>query len=174
MLRNRVNYHPLTMSKLWAKATEEALRLEGHPRCLLVRFEDLAANPAEGAQRLCRFLGLKYETEMLEIPRWGSSNVTHDNAPKGVSSEVLTQWHEHLSRGELLICEKVNHLLMQRFNYAPVCLGERDSLSTLPAMLAYPFHVAGVVALNPGRAWIQLRAMMRTRDALEQTATARS
>ncbi|MBK1720267.1 sulfotransferase family protein [Thiocystis violacea] len=163
MLRNRVNYHPLTMGKLWARATEEALRLDGHPRFTILRFEDLAANAEEGARHLCRFLGLKYESGMLEIPRWGSSNLTHDSGHKGVAPEAVGQWREHLSRGEIRLCERINQLLMQRFNYPLEHGGDQDGLSTLTSLISYPLHVAGVVALNPVRAWIQLRAMVRAK-----------
>jgi hypothetical protein len=163
MLRNRVNYHPLTMGKLWANATEEALRLVGHPRFMMVRFEDLAADPEAGARRLCNLLDLKFEPGMLEIPRWGSSNLESDSDRKGVSTEVVGKWRDTLSAGDALICEKITSRLMQRLGYSPEFLGRTGTLSALPSLISYPLHVAGVVALNPGRAWVQLQAMIRTR-----------
>lgn len=163
MLRNRVNYHPLTMAKLWARATEEAVHLEDHPRFLILRFEDLAAGPVASAARICHFLGLKFEQDMLEIPRWGSSNIEHSTEAKGISSEVVDRWRKSLSRSETFICEKSCHLLMQRFGYATDVLYEPRKPSLAPSMLSYPFHIAGVLALNPGRAVVQLRAMVRSR-----------
>ena len=47
MIRNWVNYHPVTMAKLWIGATDAALRLRGHDRVMLLRFEDLIADAEE-------------------------------------------------------------------------------------------------------------------------------
>lgn len=163
MLRNRVNYHPLTISKLWASATEEAMRLDGHARFMVVRFEDLAHDPQGGAQRLCSFLDLRYEPGMLELPRWGSSNLEHTSAQLGISVEVVDKWREHLSAGEALICEKITHHAMQHFHYPIEFLGRHSTLSAIPSLAFYPLHVAGVVTMNPGRAWIQLKALVRSR-----------
>lgn len=161
MLRNRVNYHPLTMAKLWARATEEAVGLSDHPRFMVVRFEDLAARPTAMATRICHFLGLAFEEEMIEIPRWGSSNVEHSDQSRGVSSEVVDRWRQALSRAETLICERHCHLLMQRFGYTTEVLNQPSPPSLAIPTLTYPLHVAGVVAFNPGRALIQLKAMTR-------------
>jgi hypothetical protein len=165
MLRNRVNYHPFTMAHLWAKATDAALGLVGHPQFMMLRFEDLAADPEAGARRLCNLLGLRFEPGMLEIPRWGSSNIAHDSEHKGVATEVVDKWRDSLSAGEGLICERITHRLMLRLGYAPEFLGRRGALAALPSLLSYPLHVAGVIAMNPGRAWIQLQAMWRPRRA---------
>jgi omega-hydroxy-beta-dihydromenaquinone-9 sulfotransferase len=162
MIRNRVNYHPYTMGKLWAKATDEALALDGHPRFLMVRFEDLAADPSGSASRLCSFLGLHFEPGMLDIPRWGSSNL-ESSEQTGVSSEVVNKWRESLSRGELWICEMTTKRLMQRLGYMPEFLGAENAVASLPSLIFYPFHVVGVVALNPVRAWIHVKALLRGR-----------
>jgi hypothetical protein len=160
MIRNRVNYHPYTMGKLWAKATDEALALAGHPRFLMVRFEDLAADAKGSASRLCSFLGLQFEPGMLDIPRWGSSNLA-SSEQTGVSSEVVNKWRESLSRGELRICERTTQRQMQRLGYTPEFLGPENAVSSLPSLIAYPLHVVGVVALNPVRAWIHVKALFR-------------
>jgi hypothetical protein len=161
MLRNRVNYHPLTMSNLWVKANEEALRLMGHPRLLVVRFEDLAEDPEPEVRRLARFLDLDYEPGMLDVPRWGSSNLTHDSSAKGVAREAVDRWRDSISQGECLLCERICHLTMQRLGYVPELLGRRGLLTCVPSLLSYPLHAAGVMALNPGRAWVQIRALAR-------------
>lgn len=161
MIRNLVNYHPLTMAKLWARATEEAVGLSDHPRFMVVKFEDLAAQPSLMAARICRFLGLAFEEEMIDIPRWGSSNVEHSDQSRGVSSEVVHRWRRALSKAETLICERHCQHLMKRFGYATEVLDQPSPPSLAIPVLSYPLHVAGVVAFNPGRALIQLKAMTR-------------
>jgi len=161
MIRNRVNYHPFTMGKLWASATEEALGLVGHPRFLMLRFEDLAADPKTGAERISGFLNLQYEPKMLQIPRWGSSNVEHSSEQKGVSSEVVNKWRDCLTSGEARICESTCQRQMKELGYSVEFLGDDHSLSSLPSLLSYPLHAIGVVVLNPGRAWIHVKALFR-------------
>ena len=160
MLRNWVNYHPYTMSKLWAKATQEAHNLSGHPRVLVIRFEDLAAEPEARMRTMCEFLGIDYEPAMLDVPRWGSSNVKHSSESKGVAKEVVGKWRESLTTAEALICEPTTRQMMAAFDYAPEFLDRPGFAATLPSWLLYPLHAAGVVALNPGRAWVQVRALL--------------
>ncbi len=160
MVRNRVNYHPLTMGKLWMRANEEALRLADHPRFKIVRFEDLAAAPERETAALCDFLGLDYQPPMLlDLQQWGSSNTAHTGEQRGISREAVDRWSSVLSPGEVWICEKTTAALMDRFGYTPSLLGKSSGLRAIPSLLAYPFHALGVVALNPKRAWTQLRAL---------------
>jgi hypothetical protein len=53
--------------------------------------------------------------------------------------------------------------MMNKFTYKIEKKGLISRLSALPSLLAYPLHVAGVVLLNPVRAWIQLRALLGAR-----------
>jgi hypothetical protein len=50
---------------------------------------------------------------------------------------------------------------MQRLGYTPEFLGPENAVSSLPSLIAYPLHVVGVVALNPVRAWIHVKALFR-------------
>lgn len=161
VLRIRVNYHPYTMTNLWVKATDEALRLDGHARFKMVRFEDLAADAAGSIREVCSFLGLQFEPGMLHIPHWGSSNVVSDSNQKGVSAEVVSKWRDSLSPGEIRTCEKAAGNLMQKLGYATESPDRGGTLSLIPSLLSYPLHLIGVAALNPARAWIHVRELLR-------------
>ncbi len=167
MIRNRVNYHPLTIGKLWNEANEEAWRLRGHARFHLVRFEDLAAAPEAELSKLCAFLGIDVQPAMLDLPRWGSSNLAHSSDQRGISREVVDRWSQVLSHGEILVCEQVTRRMMQPFGYQCERLGTVGRARTIPVLLSYPLHLLGVVALNPRRAWTQLKAL---RQANRSTA----
>jgi hypothetical protein len=101
MVRTWVNYHPVTMAKLWRGATNAALRLRGHDRVMLIRFEDLIADPETQIREMCDFLGVPFEPAMSSIPKWGSSNLKHESDKKGLSKDVLDQWKAVLSEGEV-------------------------------------------------------------------------
>jgi len=160
VIRTWVNYHPVTMAKLWNGATEAALRLRGHERVKLLRFEDLIAEPEIYIQDLCTFLDVEFEPAMHLVPKWGSSNVKHEGDKKGLSKDVLDKWETVLSDGEVEIVERITGELMGRFSYVPRTARSVDTLSMLPYKLGYPLHLLGVALANPRRASIQARAML--------------
>jgi hypothetical protein len=164
MLRNWVNYHPITMTKLWKKATEEAVRLQNHDRVRIVRFEDLVANPEDGIRNICRFVGVDFEPPMLDVPRWGSSHLKAGDEEKGISSRVNDEWRCTLPPAHGLICERMAAPLMDKFDYTPTYGLDHSGVAMIPSLLLYPVHAASAVAFNPGRAWIQFRAIRRARD----------
>jgi omega-hydroxy-beta-dihydromenaquinone-9 sulfotransferase len=162
LLRTWVNYHPITASKLWASATARALRLVGHPRFMLTRFEDVLSDPQRQVTEICKFLGIDFESPMLEVNQWGSSNLQHELHKKGISKEVMSQWETSLTAGELAISEHMSQELMQRLNYQATLGGSVPALQALPHLLTYPVHLLGIMLANPRRAWIQLQATLQT------------
>jgi len=159
MLRNWVNYHPITMSKLWNEANQRALSLQRQKRFLLVRFEDLVENPQAETQRICAFLSISFNPTMLDIPRWGSSNIAHSTRQRGISSEVKDLWRECLPVADRILCEQLTATTMHRFGYRPVPVKWAARLGIWAKVLTYPLHVAGVISLNPKRAWTLLKAL---------------
>lgn len=155
------NYHPVTMSRLWRQATQVALELESHPRCTLVRFEDLVASPEPTVRSVCDWLQLTFEPNLLDVPQWGSSNIAHGKS-SGVSAAMAGKWRQVLSAGEISISERLTRAELQRFDY-PALADEAGVpvLALLAVLLRYPLHIAGAILTNPRRVWIQLRAMLR-------------
>jgi hypothetical protein len=162
IIRLWFNYHPVTMSQLWRRATAAALALESHPRVTLVRFEDLVNNPEATVGELSNWLGLEFNAAMLDVPQWGSSNVRHNSEPKGVSKAMLGKWQDVLSRGEIWISERMTKQQMQHFEYVPAGLPGLPIAALALHMLKYPMHVLGAAASEPRRFLIQLKAILRT------------
>ena len=157
------NYHPVTMSQLWNRATEAAVALESHPRVRLIRFEDLVAEPEKTVSSLCEWLDLSFETDMLDVPQWGSSNVRHETEGSGVSATMLSKWREVLTPGEIAVSEKHARDQMQKFSYECVSDGRPGLLTTIGLLLKYPLHVLGALLTKPDRFMIQLKAFLRPR-----------
>jgi hypothetical protein len=160
-IRTWVNYHPVTMARLWVSATTAGLRLADHPRFRLLRFEDLLTTPEECVSSLCDFLEIPFEREMLLVPKWGSSNVRHESDNKGLSKDVLDNWETVLTASETAIVEQMTGSLMQRLAYQPRDQSARAPGGTIRHNLSYPLHLLGVALTNPRRAVIQARAMLR-------------
>ena len=54
--RLRINYHPITLSKLWNAALNAANTFNKDARLISVRFEDLVKEPKTTLQTICKHL----------------------------------------------------------------------------------------------------------------------
>ena len=118
-LRSYINYHPYTITRLWAASLSAAERYREDSRVMLIKYEDIVTKPEEVIGSMCRFLGLPYTNKMLEVPYVGSSS-GHDakNTGLGLSTKsVRTSFDDMLTQGELYICEKVAMPYMQEYGY---------------------------------------------------------
>ncbi len=157
VIRVWINYHPITITKLWAKATKAGTQLTDHPRFLSVKFEDLASNPHKEVRKICDFLSIEYQQEMEKVPHVGSSIKTNAEHKQGISADTLNSWKSTLTRGEIAICEYLTKSYMDKYNYTPVS-DKVPLLSVIFYLLIFPLHLLGVVLINPRRVWIQLKA----------------
>jgi hypothetical protein len=161
VIRLWFNYHPVTMSRLWRQATQVALGLEQHPRCTLLRFEDLVAEPESTVRSLLDWLALSFEETMLDVPQWGSSNIEHGKE-QGVSADMAGKWRDVLSAGEISISERLTGAELRHFDYPQLTQNQSlPVLAVLAVLVRYPIHIVGAVLTNPRRVWIQLRALLR-------------
>lgn len=154
------NYHPYTVSNLWEAAYLKGAAVAGHRNYLAIRFEDLVANPAIELRRACDFLGITFVQGMLNVPRVGSSNLQHREELRGISSEVLDAWRGKLAAAELWLCEWKTKDSMRKLGYAPEVIGV-PWLGLLWQLLVYPFHVIGVLLINPRLAIKVAKALRR-------------
>ena len=161
MIRNWVNYHPLTMSRLWIKSIGQGIQLNNHNRFMTIRYEDLTAESESQTRKLCKFLSLTYEPAMIEIPMWGSSNLFYNEKQKGLSKLPTEKWRETLTVSEIIISETMTQNLMQHFNYRPEYLNRRGFFNIIPLLITFLFHALAVMVVNPRRAWIQLKALVK-------------
>jgi hypothetical protein len=72
-------------------------------RVATVRYEDLCADPAAEARRLCAFLGLEFDDEMLAIERADPAKLDPDKAAwftglaEGINAAAVGRWRRDLS-----------------------------------------------------------------------------
>ena len=158
IVRLWLNYHPITMTRLWRSATREAMVLLDEDRFQVVRYEDLIDQPESTVRALCAKLGVGFQPRMLNVPHWGSSTVSHTSGG-GISSASREKWRTVLNSTEIAYCDSRTEAERDAFGYG------RSQVSTSPGgilrfILRLPVHVVGVVLSNPRRMMVQLKAML--------------
>jgi hypothetical protein len=163
-LRVWVNYHPYTVARLWSQATAAALALATHPRVTLVRFEDLVQKPEDTVRGLCSRLGLDFDMRMLDV---GQINSSHQSASggarRGLHATAIDKWREVLTSTEIAIAERTCGRSMDRFEYARSASAVPSLAAELGQRLSYLAHLGGVALVNPRRAYVQAKALLRVR-----------
>jgi omega-hydroxy-beta-dihydromenaquinone-9 sulfotransferase len=170
-LRVWVNYHPYTVARLWSRATSAALQLAEHPRVTLIRFEDLVRKPEATVRQLCGRLELSYDERMLDV---GQINSSHQSSVGGVRrglyATAVDRWREVLTPMETVIAERYSGPLMRRFGYESSAPGAVHLLAEFGQRLSYLAHLGGVLLVNPHRAYVQAKALLRRRAPRDSAA----
>jgi len=94
--------HAISYLRHWRKAVVLARRFAADPeladRLRMVRYEDIAARPAETAQALADFLALPFDPRMLvpagrgiDAGAW-RGNSSYDDAVQGISQAPIARW----------------------------------------------------------------------------------
>jgi hypothetical protein len=102
---------------------------------------------------------------MVAPPRWSRNGPGTEETEPTLLESPQGQWRETLTRSEILVCEGITHVLMQRFGYAPEFSGYHAATGALPSILSYPVHVASALAINPKRLLVRLRRMRAKRSS---------
>jgi len=159
-LRFWANYHPMTMSLMWKNAIKAVKPFQIHPRVLEVRFEDLINDPEKKVLEICDFLKIDFQTEMLDIPRVGSSHQADQIHLRGVDPSIAGRWQrEHADKSDLLVCERITSDYLVQYGYSP----GNEKLNIfywLRVFISWPIKSAIAFLLNLGRTrnpWLSVR-----------------
>ncbi len=146
-----INYHPITISKLWSSSIKSGLNYQDTDQVLTLRFEDLLEKPFLEIKHLCDFIGIRYSEDMLSIPYWGSSREETIENKIGIQKNAKTGWlNGNITKEEIDICQKITRNEMLSLDYPP--MNVKPSLFKLGiSMLYVPIHVIGVILFNLSR-----------------------
>jgi len=104
--RSWINYHPITIAMLWNASIRAFSRFEHDSRMTSVRFEDILGRPEVEINRVCEFLGVKYQLAMLDVPQIGSSLGNDHPEKKGINATATGGWRKGgLSSTEIALCQ---------------------------------------------------------------------
>ena len=116
-LRLRINYHPITLSKLWNAAIGAALKFKDDQRMLTVIFEELLEEPEAVIRKICAHVGVEFNPEMLMITQ-ESSSIEMDSLEKGFKKERAVNWRKGgLNDTEIWWCQKISGDYMKKYGF---------------------------------------------------------
>lgn len=165
-LRDWINYHPITISRIWHTAVTAADRFVDNERVTSIYFEKLLAHPEATVADVCDFIGIDYATSMLQVPQIGSSvgtdkpyqlginptraNSWHTSYNTKKDSDLLTENRKVLSSTEIYISQKINRTLMEKHNYIPIAI-HPNIFSLAVNILSFPMKLAAAFVCNLDR-----------------------
>jgi len=161
MVRLRVNYHPVTISRLWVSAIGAVFDFESNSRVMNLKFEDLLEKPNQCIEAMCSFLEIPFETKMLLVPHAGSSSEVDKSSELGIRKGRAKSWAEKgLSQSEIHICQAICGESMKKYGYPQVEVNPgRLQLALLYA--SFPFKLGLALLLN-------LRRMRNIMDTIKR------
>lgn len=119
--------HVLAPALVWRAAADAWRTVRGNPGSLLVRYEDLAADPRSVLTRICEHLGVDYDAAMLEYhrlpPRHAGSlpgsdgSYHHRNVSRPVRADRIGA-RDALSEDEANLIHAALQDRMEAFGYA--------------------------------------------------------
>ncbi|MBK9635035.1 MAG: sulfotransferase [Bacteroidetes bacterium] len=150
VIRLRINYHPITLSRLWNSSIIAANKFDIEPRVKTILFEDMLDKPTETAQAICQHFEIDFFAEMLEIPQASSSNEP-DSTEKGINKKRAGNWKSGgLSDAELFFCQKISGDLMTQIGY-PLNELKPNPFSVIAYIIAFPFKLGLALLVNLNR-----------------------
>ena len=116
-IRSFVNYHPLLMSKVWSSSLQHSKRYKSHNRVKIVKFEELVSNSEETTKKVCSFLEIEFQEDMLSVPVIGSST-EEDSKLRHIDSSKIAKWEKGgLSSAEIYLSQIISSDMMKSFQY---------------------------------------------------------
>jgi len=86
---------------IWLCAAAAAKRAEGRERCLVVKYEDLAADPEGALKRICGFVDVQYAADLL-VPQEKDRRTVHESwsvsPAEAISTGAVGRYLEDLDR----------------------------------------------------------------------------
>ena len=155
MLRDWMNYHPITISHIWRTAVNAADRFAQHDRVISIYFEELLRHPETTIKAVCDFVDITYTDEMLQVPQVGSSVAEDQPQQLGINPQRAHSWRSNITGGELSSAEiylnqTITAALMKKHNYTPVSI--KPNIASLGLhLLTFPVKLAGAFFFNLDR-----------------------
>lgn len=167
MLRDWINYHPITISRIWHTAVTAADKFAGNDRVHSIYFEKLLSHPEATVSAVCHFIGIDFDSSMLQVPQVGSSVNSDKPNQLGINPTRTNNWQfgqnrkkdsgllpdesrRTLSTTEIYISQKINRTLMDKHNYNIISI-RPNTFSLVANILVFPIKLVAAFVCNLDR-----------------------
>ncbi len=146
--RLKINYHPVTISKLWNASVRNALKFKTHIQVHNMVFEKLVNDSETEVKKLCRFLEIEFNEEMLNIPQVGSSNEADRPDEFGIKTERAGNWEKGgLNESEIYFCQNICGNYMKQYGYELKSI-KPNFIALLYYYISFPVKIVLAVLFN--------------------------
>lgn len=150
-IRAWTNYHPWLVSRLWVSCADYAASIK-EEHFVSIRFEDLLSQPEREVRHLCEFIGIEFDSDMLNAPQVGSSTGRDAPEKKGLNKDRVGGWKRSgIPEDVRQTCEWVCQDRMRFFGYEDFANAGKFSPRILFSMLSLPVKVALAFGFNVAR-----------------------
>ncbi len=159
--RLKINYHPITISKLWNSSIRAATKFKGHAQMHTMYFEKLVNDSEAEIRDLCSFLKIDFNQDMLMIPQVGSSNEADKPDAFGIKTERAGNWEKGgLNKGEIWFSQNICADNMKQFGYE-VKEVSPNPLYILYYYISFPVKIVLAILFNLHRMKNMVEAIKR-------------
>lgn len=147
-IRAKINYHPVTISKLWNSAITAGEKFAQHERVYCLNFEELLQEPETKVREVCDFVGISFEPNVLAVPQIGSSTASDNPRKTGIDASKAGNWRKGgLSSTEIFLCQKITQEYRQKYNYKSVTV-KPNYFAIAASLISLPLQLTLAVILN--------------------------
>jgi hypothetical protein len=149
-IRLQINYHPITLSKLWNAAINAAGLFKTDQRLISVRFEDLLENPEQTIRTICKHIEVDFDAKMMNITQ-ESSSIEKDSKEIGFKKERASNWLKGgLNITERWICQTICKKNMQQYGF-PIEDIKPNIFYLLFYYISFPVKISLALLMNLDR-----------------------
>jgi len=116
-------YDPLWDTLGWRSAIQvgNAAHKKYPQQILRIQYENFVTAPEQETRRLCTFLGLEFDPNLLEIA-WTNSTGNAAGKQQGIGAAAIDRWRTQLPVAAIGLCQWMAKQEMKALGYAPIAL----------------------------------------------------
>jgi hypothetical protein len=110
-------FHPVWDALSWKAAVRAGQKAaEQYPTQVhMLRYEDLVVDPDAEIRQCCEFLGISFDTSLMDVATLNPAE--HDANEAGISAASVGRWKRVLSPAEVVACQRVAGSELARLGY---------------------------------------------------------
>jgi Sulfotransferase family len=151
VVRVRMSYNLTVIALLWRSAANTASRLKrdlGASRIFVCKFEDLLSDPVMVISDIVKWIGVRYETRMLNVGVVNSSYV--GDSAQGIDPTIADRWRARLTPDEIAYIDWLAGPAAARLGYVKSDHDLRPGFA-LQQLATLPISVIRAIAANRHR-----------------------